>query len=87
MDQKNLDKELFQWKQARLEDGKFPCKCGHFESTHTKRFCIACHGDDQNHVANVHGEGFPFDSCFHVYIKMDNLSVIEWIAKNKEELQ
>jgi hypothetical protein len=82
VNKENLDAELFAWKQNRLEEGKFPCLCGHFETAHVKRMCIACHGKDTDHESSVHGEGF-FDSCFHEFKIMDNLTLIEWFAQHK----
>lgn len=82
----NLDKELFKWKQTQLEKGKFPCKCGHLESVHVKSLCIGCHGDDE-HPASAHGEGWAIGSCFHKFIQMDNLTLIEWCAQNKADLK
>ena len=85
VDKKNLEKEMFEWQQTKLEEGKFPCMCGHFANAHVKSLCIACHGDEI-HSAPVHGEGFSYDSCFHPFTQMDNLTLIEWMAKNKKEL-
>ena len=86
LNENELNKELFNWKQKRLEEGKFPCVCGHLENVHIKNLCIGCHGDDA-HPASAHGEGWAVGSCFHKYEQLDNLSIIEWIAKNKEELK
>jgi len=86
VDKKALDAELFDWKQKRLEEGKFPCKCGHFESSHVKNLCIGCHGDPE-HTASAHGEGWAVGSCFHRFSQMDNLTLIEWMVDNKQELQ
>jgi len=86
MDKNALDRELFEWKQKRLEDGKFPCICGHFKNVHVKNLCIGCHGDD-THPATVHGEGWAVGSCFHQFVQMDNLTLIEWMATNKGELK
>lgn len=73
-----LNKELKEWRQEKVQQGKFPCKrCHHFESLHIKRMCIACHDDEIDHHDFKH-------SCYHSYEKMDNLSLIEWFAQNKE---
>jgi hypothetical protein len=81
VNEQNLNKELFDWAQNRLERGKFPCVCGHFESSHVKRMCIACHGKDQ------HGEGCSDEdyTCWHPFEQMDNLTLIEWMSKYKGE--
>lgn len=81
-----LNGELFEWKQKRLEEGKFPCLCGHFESVHVKNLCIGCHGDEE-HPASAHGEGWAVGSCFHKYVQMPNLDIVEWMAKNKQDLK
>jgi hypothetical protein len=81
VDKKILDKEMFAWKQARLEEGKFPCVCGHFESSHVKRMCIACNNteiSDEDRVVAYRG--------FHLYTQMDNLSLIEYMAAHKEDV-
>jgi hypothetical protein len=75
MDNQKLNKEVFDWKQSRLEEGKFPCICGHFESSHVKRMCIACHGNDTGEFTT---------NCFHPFKQMDNLTIVEWIAAHKE---
>jgi hypothetical protein len=79
MDQSALDKELFAWKQERLEQGKFPCECGHFESSHVKRMCIACHGQI------VPDDVLVDYRAFHRYEQMDNLSLIEYMAAHKND--
>lgn len=88
VNKENLDKELYEWKQKRLEEGKFPCACGHFESSHVKNLCIGCHGSENDkHPAPAHGEGFAVGSCWHKFEQMDNLTIIEWISKNKGEIK
>jgi len=80
VDENNLKKEMSQWIQEKLEKNKFPCaKCKHFESSHIKGLCIGCH-DIEN---DWHGENRV--SCYHVYEQIDNLSLIEWVAEQKEE--
>lgn len=86
VNKQNLDKELFDWKQKRLEQGKFPCMCGHFESSHVKGMCIACHGEDNDHPASAHGEGHAVGSCFHQHAQMDNLTLIEWMAHHQKDI-
>ena len=86
IDDSALDKELFEWKQSQLEKGKFPCICGHLESMHVKNLCLGCHGED-THPASAHGEGWAVGSCFHRFVQMDNLTLIEWVAQNKEGLK
>ena len=82
VNEKELNKELADFKQKRLEEGKFPCKCGHFEASHVKSLCIGCHGDEE-HPASAHGEGWAVGSCFHLFEIMDNLTIVEWMAQNK----
>lgn len=82
VDKGALNKETLQWIQEKLEKNKFPCaKCKHFESVHVKGLCIGCYDeeDDDIHVRSNK------TSCYHVYAKMDNLSLIEWVAAYKEE--
>jgi hypothetical protein len=81
VNKKNLEKALLEWKQEQLEKGKFPCHCGHFESSHVKRMCISCHGEETKE------NGDDDTSCWHSYKSMDNLTLIEWMAKHKEELE
>ena len=69
-----LNKETFDWKQSKLEEGKIPCECGHFESAHHKTLCLPCHSADGDNCSH----------CWHKYYPMDNLALIEWIAKHKE---
>jgi hypothetical protein len=84
-----LEAELFAWKQQRLESGKFPCKCGHFESSHIKRICIMCHGEDDCNIVSYNSPDLDlqYGNCFHGFEPMDNLSIIEWIAANRNDIE
>jgi hypothetical protein len=83
VNKKELNKEIFDWAQGKLEQGKFPCICGHFESSHVKRMCLACHGgDEKKDDPTEHWEG----GCWHPFKAMDNLSLVEWMAAHKGEL-
>jgi len=85
LNKEKLEAELFAWKQQRLEQGKFPCKCGHFERSHVKRMCVVCQGeDDYNLFSNLSEHKF---SCFHSFAPMDNLSIIEWIAAHRNDIE
>jgi hypothetical protein len=87
VNKKALDKALLEWKQQRLEEGKFPCQCGHFESSHVKRMCIACHGEEPNDDVEMSHDFDYGNNCWHEFKSMDNLTLIEWFAKNVEEIK
>jgi hypothetical protein len=73
-----LDAELLAWKREKLDQGKFPCMCGHFESSHVKGMCIACHGIE----GHTESSFLESESCFHIYKQMPNLDLIEWFDKH-----
>jgi hypothetical protein len=80
LNKKLLAKEMKAWIETQIEKNKFPCaKCKHFELAHIKGLCIACHDieSDLHRESNI--------NCYHQYSKMDNLSLIEWIAEQNEE--
>jgi hypothetical protein len=77
----HLNAELFAWKQKKLEEGKFPCQCGHFESSHVRGLCILCHGGDSK-TDPKYG-----DNCWHYFKQMDNLSLIEHMAQHKKDIE
>jgi hypothetical protein len=84
-----LDTELYEWKQSRLEDGKFPCRCGHFESSHIKRMCIACHGKDGHTESSYEDDGLSVKvgTCYHDFEPMDNLTIVEWMAQHRKDIE
>jgi hypothetical protein len=80
MDKNALNKETLDWIQKKLEHGKLPCKkCQHFESAHVKGICVACHRAEEDETKKNKV------SCYHLFKIMDNLSIIEWVAKHKDE--
>ena len=82
LDENFLKKEMSKWIQEKLEQNKFPCAtCKHFEPAHVKGLCIACHEVEDDIHRN---DGV---NCFHKFKQIDNLSLIEWVAENKNQLE
>lgn len=76
INKKFLNKEELLWKQIKLEQDQFPCKCGHFKNSHIKGLCVTCHSE-YFMITNRN-----VSSCFHEYVQMFNLDIIEWMAKH-----